>query len=323
MVLIFYFLTNINLLFLASVRRGVTGRYFSLTSDSTNSRTNDTSAYKSLSFKQPDTNNYSSCTLRSLASLFNIKSKLDFAGASDVTYRPLELFSANCLATSLANTHHAKTKPSKFISTLEHSLYSTSLHTLNLSSTMSKLAISENFLKLNNSNLFLSLNIQNSIESAFNLASSNRWLLRLLPISENLTNVNNYFSSLKVLVSDPFKNSRSPISSICLSNFLNTPDYKTVPFSKPSNLNSYKLNNSLIDTFESSRNWLQKRATLTMLPSTSRTFLREGFTTAQPANQKITHSKKQPHLVLLNLISLDYCSATPFDFRSTYGRNNY
>jgi hypothetical protein len=139
---------------------------------------------------------------------------LNFTGASDATYRPLDLFSANYLATSLANTHHPKNKPSKFIFTLEHSLYSTSLHTLNSSSTMSKLAISENFLKFNNNNLFLSLNIQNSMESAFNLASSNRWLFRLLPISESLTNVNNYFSSLKVLVSDPFKNSRSPISSI-------------------------------------------------------------------------------------------------------------
>jgi hypothetical protein len=214
MVLTFYFLTNINLLFLASIRRGVTSRYFSLTNDSANPRTNDTLTYKSLSLRQSDTNHYSSDTLRPLVSLFNIKGKLDFAGASDVTYRPLELFSTNCLAASLVNTHHLKTKPSKFVFTLEHSLYSTSLHTLSSSPTMSKLAISENFLKLNNSNLFLSLNIQNSMESAFNLASSNRWLFRLLPISESLTNVNNYFSSLKVLVSDPFKNSRSPISSI-------------------------------------------------------------------------------------------------------------
>jgi hypothetical protein len=153
------------------------------------------------------------------------------------------------------------------------------------------------------------------MESAFNLACSKRWILRLLPISESLAGMNNYFSSLKPLISDPAKNSRSTISNIWLSNFLSKSEVKYRFNNKLHGLNYSELNNSLIDAFESSRNWAQKRSTLTMLPKFSETHFNDTFSNYKFMRSNYTYVPKHTNNMLSTLIFSDYSHLMDLDFR--------
>lgn len=161
-------------LFFTSVRRDLISYHLENISNGANFSANDTLICKNSLLKQPDITSSSNSALGPLATLFSVKSRLDFAGVDNVACRPLELPYANYLTASLPVVRQPGAGPNKFILALEHSLYNDSLYTLNSNPTMAKLTISENSLKSNNSDLFLSLNTQNSIEYAFNLASSNR-----------------------------------------------------------------------------------------------------------------------------------------------------
>jgi hypothetical protein len=163
--------------------------------------------------------------------------------------------------------------------------------------------------------MYIFNNVQNSMESAFNLACSKRWILRLLPISESLASMNNYFSSLKPLISDPAKNSRSTTSNIWLSNFLSKSEVKYRFDNKLYGLNYSELNNSLIDSFESSRNWAQRRSTLTMLPKFSETHLNDTFSNSNFMRRNHTRAPKHINNMLSTLIFSDYPRLMYLDFR--------
>lgn len=191
-----------------------------------------------------------------LATLFKAKNNLDLVNittkSADCKLR--ELPSSNYLALARKSALSTKQCANMSIASLEKSLSNSSLEIFSSSSINSKITLSEHLSKEVSSDIYVSNNIQNSTESAFDLASSTRWLLRLLPISENLANANSYYSSLKPLNLDPTKNSKSATSNIWLSNFLGNSDPKNITNIGSSGLNYYASNSSIIDSFESSRN---------------------------------------------------------------------
>ena len=191
-----------------------------------------------------------------LSALFRAKNNLDLINidAKETNYKLENLHYGNYLALLRKDNLRTKRYGSKHISILEKSLSNDSLETFSLSSTNTKVTLSEHLSKKANADVYVSYNLQNSIKSAFDLASTTRWLLRLLPISENLSNANSYYSSLKPLISDPSKNSKSVVSNIWLSNFSDKYDLKEANGNKLNSLLHHTLNTSLSDAFESSRN---------------------------------------------------------------------
>lgn len=151
-----------------------------------------------------------------LATLFKAKNNLDLISTAtkSTNYKLGDLSYGNYLALAYKNTLSVDRYATKHISSLEKSLSHNSLETFSLNSINLKTTLSEHLSKEISSDIYISNNMQNSTESAFSLASSTRWLLRLLPVSENLANANSYYTSLKPLISDPTKNSKSATSNI-------------------------------------------------------------------------------------------------------------
>jgi hypothetical protein len=88
--------------------------------------------------------------------------------------------------------------------------------------------------------------LESSVESSLNTVNVNRWLLKMLPFSENLSANSSYFNKVKENLSNPIFESASANRNIWLSN---------AELNSTSNLfnNNLSQNSSVIDTFDTSR----------------------------------------------------------------------
>jgi hypothetical protein len=109
-----------------------------------------------------------------LTSLFTIKNRLDFTNIGGINYTPPSSFFNISLYTTLIGNTQGKKQHAKSISSLEHLIYSNYIEALNCNSMASKHDFSERLLKKTDFGIFTSFNLQNSLESAFDLASGTR-----------------------------------------------------------------------------------------------------------------------------------------------------
>lgn len=140
------------------------------------------------------------------------------------------------------------------------------------------------------SNLFSDLAVNASIASSLSVSNESRWLLKMSPLSENLTLNNNYTTNLKYSLGSSVTNSKVANDNIWVSNLENSVE-----------LGALNNNLSFLHTFEDSRLWSQKRMYFTLLPNIGLT-LQKG--------QVLTNLEKpmgyQGHGVALSALNLDY-----------------
>ena len=144
-----------------------------------------------------------------------------------------------------------------------------------------KLRLDGNTLASSNKDKDLHNILNHSIEQNLSVGKQTRWLLRSLPISEYLSNSNFTYSQAKVLVGNPSFNSSisskniwasSKANDLLTSNTLNLGEALT---------NNSVNNNSIINFFEDSRSFLNKKAYFTLQPRLNTTSLAPSFQSNQ------------------------------------------
>ena len=163
-----------------------------------------------------------------------------------------------------------------------------------------KFSANENTNKRLNTNHELSNILESSTANALSQANANRWLLRMLPISDSLSTNNSLFTSLKSKVSSPLELFGSSTNNIWLANHSVPNLHNFAEFS----VNQAATSSAVIDNFEMSRLWNQKRNYLTLVPS-----LRYSEQTNMlVANRQDIRSFDGAYNYALNASNLDYGS---------------
>ena len=144
-----------------------------------------------------------------------------------------------------------------------------------------KLRLDGNTLASSNKDKDLYNVLNHSIEQNLSVGKQTRWLLRSLPISECLSNSNFTYSQAKVLVGNPSFN-----SSISSKNIWASSKANDLLSSNTLNLGgaltgSAINNNSIINFFEDSRSFLNKKAYFTLQPRLNTTSLAPSFQDTQ------------------------------------------
>jgi hypothetical protein len=111
------------------------------------------------------------------------------------------------------------------------------------SRSFNKTALSETSFKELASEPFIFSAVENSVSSSFNQANANRWLLKMLPFSENLAINNSYFTKAKESISNSLVESKLRNTNVWAGNL----QLATLP----NYLNN--VNTSLVNNFEYSR----------------------------------------------------------------------
>lgn len=111
-----------------------------------------------------------------ITTLFKVKNNLDLLSVcgKNTNHGLTDELQASQLPITFKASLPAKQYTNKYVSSLELSLSNNSLEVFNLPSTTSKLTLSENFYKGIIDDIYVLNNVQNSMESAFNLACSKR-----------------------------------------------------------------------------------------------------------------------------------------------------
>jgi hypothetical protein len=111
-----------------------------------------------------------------ITTLFKVKNNLDLLSTcgKNMNHGLIDELQASQLPITFKASLPTKQYTNKYISSLELSLSNNSLEVFNLPSNTSKLTLSENFSKGIIDDMYIFNNVQNSMESAFNLACSKR-----------------------------------------------------------------------------------------------------------------------------------------------------
>ena len=142
---------------------------------------------------------------------------------------------------------------------------------LSLSNSVYKLNLNSNY--LNSSNNSLTNILDYSINENLSVAKQSRWLLRNIPVSECLSNSNFTYTQAKSLLGNASYNSLISSKNIWASNKANNLLFVSLSsFNESLNASSTELS-SLINYFEDSRNFINKKAYYTLQPRLNTTKL--------------------------------------------------
>lgn len=228
-----------------------------------------------------------------ISTLFKLKKILDFSNYSALNFsKNTNIESADNIVTSLVTSSSSKSSESfnlgKNLTSLESSFISS-----NFSKNFSKNKYSDSSIKQASKDIFVSSIIEDSSRLSFDKASSNRWILKMLPFSENLAINSSYFSKLKENVGNPFLESKITNRNIWIGNLQFNNLYDT-------NINDSLAKNP-IDNFELSRLWNQKRNYFTLISK---------FSESKPLYSyrvdALPSSDNQDSSFIIGLINLDY-----------------
>ena len=231
-----------------------------------------------------------------IRALFTLKGVADNTAISKaVADDRLDYVTDNSLLTILSDNHSVanKTVGGRSIFYLESNLLLKDYPTK-----FNKISANENTIKQLNLDHDLSSILESSTANALSRANANRWLLRMLPISDSLNINNSLFTSLKSKVGNPSQKSNATTNNIWLSSH-NVPglsDFADFSINQPSN------GNAIIDNFEVSRLWNQKRNYLTLVPSL---YLTDQVTNLSQNNSG-AKSYSSAYTYALNAANLDY-----------------
>jgi hypothetical protein len=157
-----------------------------------------------LNFKSESLRHISNET-SAISTLFKLKKILDFSNYSALNFdKNTKIESADNIITSLATSSDSKSfNLGKNLASVESSFISS-----NFSKNFSKNSYSDSSIKQASKDIFVSSIIEDSSRLSFDKASSNRWILKMLPFSENLAINSSYFSKLKENIANPFLESK-------------------------------------------------------------------------------------------------------------------
>jgi hypothetical protein len=206
-VTLYYYLFN-NITKLFGIKTGMSDTSLSLynTDNSfilNNIDHNNTKEYN-LSFKSESLTHVSN-EASAISTLFKLKKILDFSNYSALNFdKSIKIESADNIITSLVTSSSNKSfNLGKNLASLESSFISS-----NFSKNFSKNKYSDSSIKQASKDVFVSSIIEDSSRLSFDKASSNRWILKMLPFSENLAINSSYFSKLKENIANPFLESK-------------------------------------------------------------------------------------------------------------------
>ena len=195
-----------------------------------------------------------------LSKLFCSKKELDFISSSAVILDSKDIRLSEDYEISFILKNSANTpRLSKSFLSLESEF---KLENINIEFSKSK--STDSSIKKGATNPFLSHILESTIESTLGVASANRWLLKMLPFSENLSINNSYFNKVKENLANPTSEFSSINRNIWLANTDVSGAYSSLSSSK-------LLDNSNINYFDASQLWNQKRNYLMLTTKHSET----------------------------------------------------
>ena len=244
----------------------------------------------SLNFKSDSLENVDS-EVSIVSALFKLKKNLDFSNYAILGFdKKASNLSVDSVIATVANTssNGQALNSSKSLTSLESSFVSADFN-----KNFSKSKFSESLIKQYSKDMFVTSIIEDSSQLTFDKANANRWILKMLPFSENLAINSSYFSKLKENVANPFLDSKIANKNVWIGNL----QLNNLPTLNASN----ELSKSNIDNFEISRLWNQKRNYFTLLSK---------FSESKPLHSykfdTVDTVKHQDSNFILGLINLDY-----------------
>lgn len=253
-----------------------------------------------LNFKSDSLGNISS-EVSLVSTLFKLKKNLDFSNYSILGFdKKTSELSANSIITSIASANNNQNSNiNKSLVMIESSFVS-----VDFNKNFSKSKFSESLIKKYSKDMFITSIIEDSSQLTFNKASANRWILKMLPFSEDLAINSSYFSKLKENLANPFLDSKAANQNVWIGNL----QLNALPTLSIAN----ELNKSNINNFEISRLWNQKRNYFTLLSK---------FSESKPLHSykldTINNIQHQDSNFILSLINLDYQNYKNAFFLST------
>jgi len=146
-----------------------------------------------------------------------------------------------------------------------------------ISASAHKLRLDGNTLSSSNKDKALYSLLNHSIEQNLSVGKQTRWLLRSLPVSECLSNSNFTYSQAKALVGNPSFNSSISSKNIWASTKANELLSSNIQNTSGAITNNIANSSSIINFFEDSRSFLNKKAYFTLQPRLNTTSLSPSF----------------------------------------------
>lgn len=173
-----------------------------------------------------------------------------------------------------------------------------------LANSVYKLRLDGNSLTKANTNSDLSNILDYSINENLSVAKQSRWLLRSLPVSECLSNSNFTYTQAKLLVGNAAHNSLISSKNIWASSKANDLfSISSAGFNNSLSTNSIKLS-SLVNYFEDSRSFINKKSYFTLQPRFSTTSLNYTLSNNISTDQPLVYNLNDAMLLDFNLVLL-------------------
>ena len=172
---------------------------------------------------------------------------------------------------------------------------------LSAAGSASKLRLDGGTLALTDGQTDLHNLISQSIKGNLSVGKQTRWLLRSLPVSECLSTSNFTYSQAKLLVGNPSFNSAISSKNIWASSKAN--DLKSLAYSGSANhlLSNEVASNSIINFFEDSRSFINKKAYFTLQPRLNTTSLSPSLLSTPYATTASNNSVSAQDALILDM----------------------
>lgn len=223
--------------------------------------------------------------------LFTAKRNLDYFITPSANTTILASKSTNGVLETILKQESFNTSENRSIHNIESAFMLS-----DIKKNFSKKQLSELSVKKLATDPFIFSTVEDSIESTLATANANRWLIKMLPFSENL-NINNlYFSKAKSNISNSLVNSKISNSNLWVSS-----SSLDGILSSTSSQQLYKYS-SQVNDFEVSRLWNQKKSYYTLISRLSETKPIENYTSDTYSNFNINNDNSY----ILSLVGSDY-----------------